>query len=455
VEAAKAVDTRLAQRISRRSTAVRRFALQMVIPSIDAVAILAAVGLYWNGHASSLLLGVAVFCLLTCSGSQRLSINPRLEREIPGLLVWTVIPFAIVAGVFANHPDKVASAAKVAFATAVLVIVGRGVSYNLIRAARMRAWAPEPTLIVGAGEIGAMVATALQEHREYGLVPVGFLDSFDGIGLSMPVLGDARSLLPIVQHNGVTKVVIAFGAMAESEMVDILRTCDRLPIEIYVVPRFFELGVTTGGNRYDDLWGIPMVRLRRSAVRVAARWSKRVFDIVVSTLVLVLTSPLSLAAALAVRLSTPGPILLRQLRVGQGGREFELLKFRSMVTNGDSDTAWVAADGYMTPVGRILRRTSIDELPQLLNVLRGDMSLVGPRPERPYFVTQFSAEIRRYNDRHRVPAGITGWAQVHGLKGDTPIPDRVRFDNYYIEHWSLWRDVVIVAKTIAKLLTLR
>src|SRR4029453_12088380 len=122
---------------------------------------------------------------------------------------------------------------------------------------------------------------------------------------------------------------------------------------------------------------------------------------------------------------------------------------------GRRDTAWSAADDYMTPVGRLLRRTSVDELPQLLNVLRGDMSLVGPRPERPYFVTQFSAEIRRYNDRHRVPAGITGWAQVHGLRGDTPIPDRVRFDNYYIEHWSLWRDVVIVAQTIGKLLTLR
>ena len=438
---------------SRPATAARRLVLDMTIVCIDAVAILVALELYWGGYSVSLLLGVIIFCLLMCSGSQRLSISPRLEQEIPALLAWIAIPFVVVTALVANHPGKVESAAKVTATAAVLVIVGRGLGHNIIRAARVRAWAPEPTLIVGAGEVGGAIATALQEHREYGLSPVGFLDSFDGVGLSMPVLGDAHDLLPIVHHNNVTKVIIAFGAMDESDMVEILRACDRLPIEIHVVPRFFELGVTTGGNRYDDVWGIPLVRLRRSAVRGAARRSKRLFDVIVAAAALLLTAPLFLAAALAVRLSTPGPILLRQRRVGQDGREFELLKFRSMVANGGADTAWLAADNYTTPVGRILRRTSVDELPQLVNVLRGDMSLVGPRPERPYFVTQFTAKVRRYNDRHRVPAGITGWAQVHGLKGDTPIPDRVRFDNYYIEHWSLWRDFVIVAKTIGKLLT--
>jgi exopolysaccharide biosynthesis polyprenyl glycosylphosphotransferase len=455
-ETIQTIQTTPAQETPRRSVrSGRRLVLNSTIASMDAMAVLAALALHWTGQIVCLLLGAMIFCLLACSGSQRSPINPRLEREIPALLAWTGIPFAIVAGLFASRPDEVGPAAKVAATAIVLVVAGRGLSYGIIRSARRRAWAPEPTLIVGAGEVGAMVATALQEHRQYGLVPVGFLDSFDGVGLSMPVLGDAHALLPIAQHNSVTKVIIAFGAMAESDMVEILRTCDRLPIEVYVVPRFFELGVTTGGNRYDDVWGIPLLRLRRSALRTMARWSKRLFDLVVATVVLLLTSPLCLAAALAVRLSSPGPILLGQRRVGQDGREFELLKFRSMVMNGDADTAWSAADDYMTPVGRLLRRTSVDELPQLLNVLRGDMSLVGPRPERPYFVTQFSAEVRRYNDRHRVPAGITGWAQVHGLKGDTPIPDRVRFDNYYIEHWSLWRDVVIVAQTIGKLLTLR
>lgn len=445
-----------AETTPRRSPAIaRRLVLAQIVPSVDAVAILTALGLYWHGYIISLLFGVGIFCFLMCSGSQRLAISPRLEREIPVLLACIAIPFVVVAAFFARRPEALQSTAKVAVVAAVLVIAGRGLSYGIIRATRARAWAPEPTLIVGAGEVGAMIAAALQGHREYGLSPVGFLDSFEGVGLSMPILGDARALRATVQHNAVTKVIIAFGAMDEAEMVEILRACDALPIEIYVVPRFFELGATTGGNRYDDVWGIPLLRLRRSALRTAARRSKRLFDMIVGTIILLISAPLFLVAALAVRLSTPGPVFLRQRRVGQYGDEFELLKFRSMVVNNDADTSWLAAGNYLTPVGRILRRTSIDELPQLLNVLRGDMSLVGPRPERPHFATQFMAKVHRYNDRHRVPVGITGWAQVHGLKGDTSIPDRVRFDNYYIEHWSLWRDVIIVATTIGKLLTLR
>jgi exopolysaccharide biosynthesis polyprenyl glycosylphosphotransferase len=300
-----------------------------------------------------------------------------------------------------------------------------------------------------------MVATTLREHREYGLLPVGFLDSFDGVGLSMPILGDERSLAATVERNAVTKVIVAFGAIGEGDMVDVLRACDRLPIEVYVVPRFFELGVTTGHEGYEDVWGIPLLRLRRSALRAAASRGKRVFDIVLASVALLFSAPVFLAAAVAVRRSSPGPIFLRQRRIGQNGREFELLKFRSMVVHEEGDTAWSASDAHVTPVGRILRRTSIDELPQLLNVLRGDMSIVGPRPERPHFASQFTSQVRRYNDRHRVPVGITGWAQIHGLRGDTPIPDRVRFDNHYIEHWSLWRDVVITVQTIFKLLTLR
>jgi lipopolysaccharide/colanic/teichoic acid biosynthesis glycosyltransferase len=138
---------------------------------------------------------------------------------------------------------------------------------------------------------------------------------------------------------------------------------------------------------------------------------------------------------------------------GKDGQSFELLKFRTMQVNDDSDTTWsVVGDARVTRVGGLLRCTYLDELPQLLNVLRGEMSLIGPRPERPHFAHRFAREVPRYGDRHRMPGGITGWAQVHGLRGDTPIPDRARFDNYYIEHWSLWRDLVIVARTFANVL---
>jgi lipopolysaccharide/colanic/teichoic acid biosynthesis glycosyltransferase len=150
-----------------------------------------------------------------------------------------------------------------------------------------------------------------------------------------------------------------------------------------------------------------------------------------------------------VRLSSPGPILFKQRRIGQRGEVFELLKFRTLSVNQDSDTTWsVSEDERRTAVGRLMRMLSIDELPQLVNVLRGEMSLVGPRPERPYFADQFRVAVPGYDDRHRVPAGMTGWAQVHGLRGDTSIKDRAVFDNHYVENWSLWRDLVILARTV-------
>jgi lipopolysaccharide/colanic/teichoic acid biosynthesis glycosyltransferase len=175
---------------------------------------------------------------------------------------------------------------------------------------------------------------------------------------------------------------------------------------------------------------------------------KRVLDVVVSGTILFLGAPVLAAVALAVKLSSPGPILFRQKRIGQDGREIEVLKFRTLRHNDQSDTQWsVIGDARLTSIGRFLRRSSLDELPQLWSVLRGEMSLVGPRPERPFFVRRFSADVTGYEDRHRLPVGLTGWAQVHGLRGDTSIAERARFDNHYIEHWSLWRDLVILGRT--------
>ena len=160
-------------------------------------------------------------------------------------------------------------------------------------------------------------------------------------------------------------------------------------------------------------------------------------------------SPVLLLIALGIKLTSPGPIFFRQRRVGQRGVPFDVLKFRTMLVNDDDDTTWcVTADRRVTRLGRVLRATSVDELPQLLNVVRGDMSLVGPRPERPFFVEAFSKEIPRYGDRHRVPVGMTGLAQVNGLRGDTSIEERLVFDNLYIENWSLWSDIVILLRTV-------
>ena len=251
----------------------------------------------------------------------------------------------------------------------------------------------------------------------------------------------------------VQRVVVAFGRVREADWVGIMRTAVLNDVEIHVVPRFFDIGMTSFGAGADQIWGIPLCRVRRSVLHGAAWRAKRVFDVVLAGLALLLAAPLLGLIAVAVRLSSPGPILFRQCRIGQDGRRFDLLKFRSMRTSHDGATSRVATADHQTAVGRWLRRTSLDELPQLWNVLRGDMSLVGPRPERPVFAERFSADIAGYRDRHRLPVGLTGWAQVHGLRGDdTSLVERARFDNLYIEGWSLWLDVVVLLRTVGAVL---
>ena len=230
-----------------------------------------------------------------------------------------------------------------------------------------------------------------------------------------------------------------------------LRTAIAHDVDVHVVPRFFDCGVAPEGPDTDDVHGIPLYRVRRAALRAPAWALKRGLDIVVAGTVLLVTAPLSALIAATVALSSRGPVLFHQTRVGQGGHVIDVPKFRTLRVNHDSDTRWsVEDDPRVTPVGRVLRATSLDELPQLWKVLQGEMSLVGPRPERPFFVERFSLTIDGYDDRHRLPVGVTGWAQVHGLRGDTSIEERARYDNQYIEHWSLWRDLVILVRTVAE-----
>jgi exopolysaccharide biosynthesis polyprenyl glycosylphosphotransferase len=425
--------------------------LKLVLPTVDALALVVALGLLGNVN-TTLAVVYAVSAILALNGVPRARINPRLSGDAGWILSRLAIPLFILslAGAWEVPVRDIARVGVIAVSA---VFLGRGLAYALIRIARARGVIVEPTLIVGAGPIGVQVADTLARHPEFGLAPVGFLDVADGRELPLPVLGEAAELQTLVHDHDVRRVIVAFGSTREPDLVGILRTCDQLPVEVHLVPRFFELGVGPEGPEAEDLWGLPIVRLNRAAARRTGLRLKRAFDLVMGSILLLLTSPLMLATAIAVRTSSHGPILFRQKRVGRQGKVFELLKFRTMSVNPDSDTQWsVVSDVRITPVGSILRRTCLDELPQLFNVLRGDMSLVGPRPERPHFVDQFSSSIPRYVDRHRVPAGLTGWAQVHGLRGaGTSIPERIQLDNYYIEHWSLWRDLVILARTIRQI----
>jgi exopolysaccharide biosynthesis polyprenyl glycosylphosphotransferase len=302
--------------------------------------------------------------------------------------------------------------------------------------------------VVGAGAVGMDLARLLDEHPEYGVRTVGVVDDLPRSDNPL-LVGGSADLPRLVAEHDVSHIFMAFGPTPSEDLVGLLRSTVLMDVEVHIVPRYFEVGLAPTGPDVDFVWGIPLYRVRRAALRAAAFRSKRLVDVAVSAGALVAVAPVLAFLAAIVRLTSRGPVLFRQERIGQHGRPIEVLKFRTMEVNDDSDVTWnVANDARLTPVGGLLRKLSLDELPQLWNVVRGDMSLVGPRPERPHFVDKFSPVVRGYGDRHRLPVGLTGLAQIHGLRGDTSIAERARFDNYYIEHWSLWKDVAILFGTV-------
>jgi exopolysaccharide biosynthesis polyprenyl glycosylphosphotransferase len=403
-----------------------------------ALAVLAPVGL-----DLAVIFGMVAVALTAGSGGYRVSFRGRVAEQLPALAarvaVATVISTAVVGA--SREPISWRAAAIVLGCLLARIFVAA-----LVRRVRLRESGNATTLVVGAGAIAQDLADRMRDHPELGLQVVGLVDDVDE-DLPFPVLGGISDLPAVLERHSVQVLIVAFGASRESEIVPVLRACERRDVDVYVVPRLFELGVASPVD--DELWGIPLRRVRRATLGPIAWRTKRLFDVVVASAMIVLLAPVMAFLALAVRLSSEGPVFYRQERIGHWGRPFHVLKFRSMRVNDDGPSTWdVTSDARVTRVGRIMRATSLDELPQLLNVLRGDMSLVGPRPERPRFVEEFSASVPRYADRHRVPVGITGLAQVNGLRGDTSINERAQFDNLYIEHWSLWGDIIILARTL-------
>jgi exopolysaccharide biosynthesis polyprenyl glycosylphosphotransferase len=327
------------------------------------------------------------------------------------------------------------------------IVLVRTLLYATIRRLRRSGVVSHATLVVGADRAGRELARQLQDHPECGLRPVGFLDNRprDADGLWLPLLGGPADLLDVLDDVRPTALILTEGS---EELVKLVRACHRHRCEVFVLPRLYE--VTHVGDDMEFLGDLPLLRLRRAASRSGAWQAKRLLDVVISALAIVVLAPVLAVCALAVLIEGGRGILFRQERVGRDGRRFMLLKFRSLrpVNDHESKTNWnISHDDRLGPVGRILRATSLDELPQLFNILRGDMSLVGPRPERPYFVEEFGRRYRGYDARHRVPSGLTGWAQIHGLRGDTSIDMRARMDNFYIENWSLWLDIKIMLRT--------
>jgi exopolysaccharide biosynthesis polyprenyl glycosylphosphotransferase len=377
----------------------------------------------------------------------------------------TALAAAIVTSLevaFAGSSLDAAQSARVwIFATVFLVAARITLAQSESRGRRAREGG-QSTLIVGAAEAGRLAATRLREHPEVGLRPVGFLDE-DALHagdetLGCPVLGATRDLERIVDEYEIKHVVVTFSTAPDEVLLGLVKRCDELGIRTSLVPRLHEKA--TEQCTVVRLGGLPLVSSHAPDPRGWQFGVKYAVDRGAAAVAFLLLAPLMGALALAVWLSSGRPILYRQERVGRDGKRFDMLKFRSMrpaaaptqaeaVVSGDCAPGGVEGDDRRTRIGTFMRRTSLDELPQVLNVIRGDMSFIGPRPERPEFVEVFARSVHRYGERHRVKSGITGWAQVNGLRGKTSVTDRSEWDNYYIENWSLWFDFKILLMTLA------
>lgn len=338
--------------------------------------------------------------------------------------------------------------------TPMLLILLRVVLYYFVRRARQQGHYIRRVLIVGAGRTGRRLASAMQQYPWMGLEVVGFFD--DNKRDDEDVLGDAADVVAFVDEaeaggRPIDYVYVAL-PLSASEKIEYLVNglASRLP-HVCLVPDIFHLDIIN--SRVTDVDGMPVIHLIDETPFEFRRFIKRGVDIAFSLTFLIVASPLMLALALAVKMSSPGPVFYRQERMGLNGHTFHILKFRSMPVDAEASTGpkWAqSGEKRATPIGAFLRRTSLDELPQFINVLKGDMSVVGPRPERPVFIEQFREHVPKYMLRHKMKAGITGWAQVNGWRGNTSIERRIEYDIYYIQHWSLKLDFKIMLMTVWK-----
>ncbi len=392
---------------------------------------------------------VAVVASLTggvAAGLFRTRMVPDVASQLGRIttsVLWGVVVVAVLRRSDSASPD-LTSWVGLFVALAVGMTVGIMAASYLLK----RLWANgllrSTAVVVGSTDLASELAAELKVRPSNGVDVASVINSDD----HPPTGLDLRDRVnDIVERTGASRLIVAPFTEESNAVLRCARWAAADGLAVYVVPRLYETGVGLDSLSPDRVRGYPLVRVQRSAHPFLALKLKRLVDVVVSATGLLVLSPILLLAAIAVRASSPGPTLFRQERIGMYGRPITISKFRSMTTAGDPDSEWTS-ESRITLVGSVLRRTAIDELPQLLSVLRGDMSLVGPRPERPAFVEEFRRIHDDYDDRHRMPVGLTGLAQVVGLVGDTPISERVKYDNLYIDQWSLWGDAQIIVKTI-------
>lgn len=378
-------------------------------------------------------------------------------------LMVLLVPRLPVGEVLAPYVRPSEIVLKIWVCAAILIPAVR-LARSLVNRWLRRKWqVGRPALVVGSDPVAHQLITRMREIRDYGLWPVGVLDDFRPKDVEMfdvPYLGGTHDLESAARATRAEELIIAPSSLPDEQLARTAQLAQELGLRVRVVPRLMDVVGT--GTRIEHMGGVPLMVLNRVNPKGWQFAVKHCVDRVVALVGLVLISPLLVVLALAVKFSSPGPIFFTQPRIGRDGKVFDCLKFRTMRLADapgpdfalEEGTAPGGVEGQdrRTRIGRIMRKASLDELPQLVNVLRGEMSLVGPRPERPEFVELFEMHVRRYGQRHRVKAGMTGWAQVHGFRGQTSIADRAEWDNYYIDNWTLFLDLKILVLTVLAVL---
>lgn len=431
------------------SRAPRRVPL-LVLADLGALATGAVVA-HERGWANIVELGTVTALLVISAvlpGWQRPRFTVSASEELPHWLAamsGSLLPLSVGTVVTGN-----VGLLRSALLAMTCIVVARTVAFAGSRAARLRGHL-DALIVVGTGPTATDIFTTLQRHPEYGVQPCGFVGPAPtgSSPLPGPLLAPLAEVPAVLASGHIRRIVVDPDGMAPQDLDLLLSTAATSGAEVHIAARSAEACTATRSGP-DHARCHPLLWVPRRWSRPEQLLWKRFTDLAVSVLALLVLAPSLLIIAVAVRLSSGGPVLFRQERLGQHGRPISVLKFRSMRVNDDSDVTWsVRADDRVTPVGRFLRATSLDELPQLLCIAKGEMSLVGARPERPFFVRRFERVHARYPARHRLRVGLTGLSQVHDLRGDTSIAERTRFDNFYIDHWSVWSDAVVLVRTLS------
>jgi Undecaprenyl-phosphate glucose phosphotransferase len=400
---------------------------------------------------------ILLLTMLSCrmSGLYHLHRLRRLRQEFPGILRANAILFLLLIAITFYRKDPYKSRLAMGMFLVINIVglaAARRAAWSLVHYLRGRGFNPSRAIIVGSGRMAQKLARILRANAWTGLEVIGFVD--DGTRpsvLDIPVLGGIEQLSAIAELEQVGYVFVALPLARFGDMRTVMDQLADTLADVRLVPDVPNLAAAS--LSVSELSGLPVVGLRENPHNGVNRLVKRAMDVAIAATALVVLSPVFLIIALAIKLTSRGPVFYRQDRAGLAGESFQMLKFRSMHADAEHQTGpvWAAEnDPRRTRLGQFLRSTSLDELPQFVNVLKGDMSLVGPRPERPVFIHKFRGTVPHYMLRHTVKAGITGWAQIHGWRGNTSLRKRVQYDLYYIAHWTPWLDLRIMILTLVR-----